>query len=169
MIVVRMDPRLSRRVDPSDVVQDSMAIALRRLPRYLREQPLPFYPWLRAIAWNRLIDIHRKHLRTGLRAVHREHGEDVSLSDRSARLLADRLRSLTSAPSARMMREELRHRVRDAMLQLPESLREVLILRHLEDMSVSEVAAVTGVSEGTVKSRQFRAVAQLRELLDHEQ
>jgi RNA polymerase sigma-70 factor (ECF subfamily) len=66
------------------------------------------------------------------------------------------------------MREELRRRVREAMLQLPEPFREVLVLRHLEEMSVGEVAAVTGVSEGTVKSRHFRALARLREILESE-
>jgi RNA polymerase sigma-70 factor (ECF subfamily) len=166
MIVVRMDPRLGRRVDPSDVVQDTMAIALRRLPRYLRDEPVPFYPWLRAIAWNRLIDLHRKHIRAAQRTVDRERPEDLSLGNRSALILAERLCGLTSAPSARLIREELRDRVRNAMLQLPETLREVLVLRHLEEMSVGEVAAVTEVSEGTVKSRHFRALARLREILE---
>lgn len=168
MIAVRMDPRLGRRIDPSDVVQDTLAVAHRRLPRYLREEPLPFYPWLRAIAWNRLVDLHRQHVRAGQRAVDRERGEDWTLGDRSARLLADRLCGVTSAPSARLMREELRQRVRAAMLELPEPLREVLVLRHLEEMSVAEVAAVARVSEGTVKSRHFRALARLREILEEE-
>lgn len=168
MIVVRMDPRLGRRVDPSDVVQDAMAIALRRFPRYLREESFPFYPWLRAIAWNRLIDLHRKHIRAGQRAVDREQPQDLSLGNRSALILANRLCSLTSAPSDRVIREELRVRVQEAMLQLPEAFREVLVLRHLEEMSVSEVAAVAGVSEGTVKSRHFRALARLREILEEE-
>ena len=169
MIAVRMDPRLGRRIDPSDVVQDTLAVALGRLPRYLREEPLPFYPWLRAIAWNRLVDLHRQHVRAGQRSVDRERGEDWPLGDRSARLLAERLCSVTSSgPSARLMREELRQRVRAAMLELPEPLREVLVLRHLEEMSVAEVAAVARVSEGTVKSRHFRALARLREILEEE-
>lgn len=165
MVAVRIDPRLSRRVDPSDIVQETLVIANARLPRYLEESPLPFYPWLRAIAWNRLVDLHRQHVASQRRTVHREAEGDWAFNQRSVQLLAGRLSSVASAPSARLMREELQQRVSAALLQLPEKLREVLVLRHLEEMPVSEVAAVCGVTEGTVKSRHFRALARLRELL----
>jgi RNA polymerase sigma-70 factor (ECF subfamily) len=166
MIAVRIDPRLSRRVDPSDVVQDTLATALRKLPQYLEDRPLPFYPWLRQIAWNRLVDLQRRHILAGNRTVNREDAHDWDLADRSARLLADRLSQFSSTPSARMMREELTQRVQTAMRQLPESMREVLVLRHLEELSVQEAAATLGISEGTVKSRHFRALARLRDLLE---
>src|SRR5262245_52611597 len=75
MIQLRMDRRLAARVDASDVVQDTLADALHKLPGYLYERPLPFYPWLRQIAWTRLIDLHRHHVYAGKRSVRREeHG-----------------------------------------------------------------------------------------------
>ena len=72
MVALRMDRRLSPRVDPSDVVQDALAEAHRQLPDYLLERPLPFYPWLRQIAWDRLVQQHRRHLHAGRRSVRRE-------------------------------------------------------------------------------------------------
>jgi RNA polymerase sigma-70 factor (ECF subfamily) len=165
MIAVRMDRRLSSRFDPSDVVQETLAVALKQLPEYLRNEPLPFYPWLRQIAWNRLVDLHRKHLKSASRSVGREQDAGWPLADRSERLLAKQLAGMTAAPGARMLQEELRNRVLAAMRALPDGLREVLVLRHLEELSVAEVAATLNISEGTVKSRHFRALAKLREVL----
>src|SRR5438552_6470684 len=62
MIAVRMDRRLTARIDPSDVVQEALTEACFKLPAYLAERPLPVYPWLRQLAWERLIDLHRRHL-----------------------------------------------------------------------------------------------------------
>lgn len=166
MVSVRMDPRLSRRIDPSDVVQDALAVAIRKLPQYLREAPLPFYPWLRQIAWNRLVDLHRRHIRASNRTVGREHHPRFPCDDRSVRLLAERFGSLSSSPSVQIIRNEAIQRVQTAMHHLPEPMREVLVLRHLEELSVQETATAMGVSEGTVKSRHFRALARLRELLE---
>src|SRR5213596_686911 len=74
MIAVRMDRRLAARVDPSDVVQDVLLEADRRLADYLRERPLPFYPWLRQIATDRMADLHRRHIQARKRSVRREEG-----------------------------------------------------------------------------------------------
>src|SRR5262245_8049497 len=81
MVAVRADPRLAARVDPSDVVQETLAEANARLDAYLRDRPLPFYPWLRQLAQQRLIDLHRRHVRARRRSVTRE---EVDLPDRSA-------------------------------------------------------------------------------------
>src|SRR5437870_3588834 len=75
MIACRMDPRLAARLDPSDVVQETLAEADRRLDGYLNERPLPFYPWLRKLAWDRLVEQHRRHLRARRRSVLREQAE----------------------------------------------------------------------------------------------
>src|SRR5262245_24069354 len=72
MVAVRLDCRLAARVDPSDVVQEALMDAARKLPDYLRRRPLPFYPWLREIAWERLIKLHQQHLTAGKRSVLRE-------------------------------------------------------------------------------------------------
>lgn len=165
-MAVRIDRRLGQRVDPSDVVQETLLEALRRLPKYLKERPLPFYPWLRQIAWNRLIDLHRRHILAGHRSVDREVPLDLPLSSQSIHRLADRLLAHENVPGARLMREEMRRRVQDAIARLPDEFREVLVLRHLEQLGVAEIAAVLDVAEGTVKSRHFRALAKMRELLE---
>ena len=166
MVAIRIDRRLSRRIDPSDIVQETLAIASVQLPQYLQQPPLPFYPWLRTIAWSRLVDLHRRHIKSRRRTVRREVNEIWSVNPSSVQLLAGRIADMTSAPGARLLREELQQRVNAALLQLPEKLREVLVLRHLEELSTSDVAAICGISEGTVKSRQFRALTRLRELMD---
>src|SRR5437868_12474354 len=86
MVVVRFDPRLAARVDPSDVVQETLAEAAAKLDRYLRDRPLPFYPWLRQLARRRLIDLHRRHVQARRRSVTREVGPPA-LPDHSAQAL----------------------------------------------------------------------------------
>jgi RNA polymerase sigma-70 factor (ECF subfamily) len=164
MIGLRLDRRLSARLDPSDLVQESLADAARQLPEFLEERPLPFYPWLRQIAWKRLIDAHRRHVRAGKRSVRRE--EPPPLPDESALELAGRLFARGSSPSARLGRKEAGERLRAALTLLDERDREVLVLRYLEDLSQGEIAAVLGVTEGAVKMRQLRALERLRSLLD---
>lgn len=166
MVALRMDRRLSARVDPSDVVQEALAEASRCLPDYLRDRPLPFYPWLRRLAWERLVATARQHLQARRRSVTREQPGAVALPDESLYALAGRLAVSGTSPSGRMKREELRQRVRAALAQLDEQDREVLVLRYLEQLSTRETAAVLGVSEGGVKSRLMRAIVRLRERLE---
>jgi RNA polymerase sigma-70 factor (ECF subfamily) len=90
-VAVHMDRRLARRLDPSDIVQEALADASRKLSGYLRDRPLPFYPWLRRLALERLIQAHRRHLRSTTRAVGREEPEGLPLPSESALLLVDRL------------------------------------------------------------------------------
>jgi RNA polymerase sigma-70 factor (ECF subfamily) len=161
MVAVRLDPRLAARVDPSDVVQEALAEAAGRLDGYLRDRPLPFYPWLRAIAQQRLLDLRRRHVQAGRRSVAREE-ERLGLSDRSALELAERLFARPSSPSARARRQELQERVRAALAGLREADREVLVLRHLEGLPAREIAAVLGISEGAVHTRHVRALQRLR-------
>jgi RNA polymerase sigma-70 factor (ECF subfamily) len=166
MVACRLDRRLAARVDASDVVQEVLAQADRKLDRYLRERPLPFYPWLRQLAWEQLIVLHRRHVRAQRRSILLEEPVVLRLPDESAAELADRLVDSTSNPSQQMLREELRLRLRQALLDLRENDREVLVLRHLEQLSVAETAHVLGISAGAVKVRHLRALDRLRARLD---
>jgi RNA polymerase sigma-70 factor (ECF subfamily) len=168
MIAVRMDRRLVPRIDPSDVVQDVLAVATRNLSDYLRTRRLPFYPWLRKLAWERLIELQRQHLLARKRSVAREEFGISQLPDESAAVLAERLLSQDQSPSDVLLREELRQRVRHALERLSERDREVLVLRYLEQLSPAEAAAVLGIKEGAVKTRQTRALVRLGELLSEE-
>jgi RNA polymerase sigma-70 factor (ECF subfamily) len=165
MIALRFDRRLRPRIDPSDVLQDALAEAARKLVDYARNRPLPFYPWLRQLALERLMQMHRWHIRTRKRSIAREE-MGLPLPDESAFQLADRLAAHGSSPSAGLHRIEQRDRVRTALSRLDERDREVLVLRYLEHLSTREIAAVLGLAEAGVKTRQLRALRRLRDLLD---
>jgi RNA polymerase sigma-70 factor (ECF subfamily) len=162
MVAVRFDRRLAARLDPSDLVQETLVEADRRLDAYLRDRPLPFYPWLRQLAWNRMIDARRFHVRAGRRTVHRE--EPGGLPEGSVIELAERLLG-GDAPSAGLRLAEQRDQVRAALGRLADADREVLVLRYLEQLSAAEAGAVLGVSEGAVRVRVLRALRRLRALM----
>ena len=162
----RLDRRLAARVDPSDVVQEVLAEAARKLPEYLRQRPLPFYPWLRQMALQRLAELHRRHVRAQRRSVRREEPGLLPLPEGPAEELADRLAASASSPSQRLLRSEARQRVRAALKLLAPADREVLELRHLEQLSAAETAAVLGISTAAAQSRHLRAVQRLRALLE---
>jgi RNA polymerase sigma-70 factor (ECF subfamily) len=166
MIAVRMDRRLAARVDPSDVVQEALAEAVRKMPAYLRNRRVAFYPWLRQIAWERLVRLHGQHIHAGRRSVRREQPLEGELSEESAVDLAGRLAASGTSPSRRMVRDEVRRRVREGLDQLAARDREVLVLRYMEQLSTAEIAAVLGITEGAVKTRHFRAIERLHRLLD---
>lgn len=166
MVACRLDRRLAARLDPSDVVQDVLAEAHRQLPEYLEERPLPFYPWLRQIAWDRVVDLHRRHVLAQRRSVGREARGDLLLPDESAGLLVECLLDSQTSPTAYARRAELRDRLHQALLRLGERDREVLVLRYLEQLTTAEVAAVLGIREGAVKLRQLRALERLGGLVE---
>jgi RNA polymerase sigma-70 factor (ECF subfamily) len=164
MVAIRLDRRLQARIDPSDVVQEALGEAAGKLSKYAGQRPLPFYPWLRRITWERIIHLHRRHIRAGRRSVVREQ-VGLPLPDESACMLVDRLLVAGSSPSKRMQRNEERDRLQSALLQLSEADREVLVLRYLEHLSTREIAAVLELAESGVKARQLRALQRLRALM----
>jgi RNA polymerase sigma-70 factor (ECF subfamily) len=168
MVRARMDPRMRGRVDPSDVVQEALVAASVRMPRYAAEKPLPFYPWLRQIAWEKLVHLHDRHLRASKRSVAREQFFRPDISDESAIELARRLVGDTSSPSAEAVRREMRDRVRQVLESLSHEDREVLLQRYLEQMSSKEIGAILGISEAAVNMRHMRALERMRRILADE-
>ena len=164
MIRLRFDPRLGQRLDPSDVVQETMVEAHRRLPEYVDRRPLPFYPWLRGIAWDRLIQMTRRHVHAQKRTVSRET-RALELSGDSQMLLADQFVATSATPSDQAVRNEIRLRVQQAITRLPSKQHEVVVLKHLEELSVPEIAAVLNIDQEAVYSRYRRAVGALHDLL----
>jgi RNA polymerase sigma-70 factor, ECF subfamily len=163
MIAVRLDTRIAARVDPSDVIQETLAVAHRQLSEYLPKRPLPFYLWLRRIACDRLADLHRRHFRAKRRSVGRE--ELLALSDDSAMTLGQRLFSPETSHLGRLVRKEMLQQVRGALERLSVRDREVLILRHLEELGIRETASVLGISESAAKLRHLRAIERLQKLV----
>ncbi len=164
MVQVHMDEKLAARVDPSDVVQDALIDAAANLATYTQQRPIPFHAWLRQFAWNRLMDIHRRHT-AAKRDVRRE--VEWHLSDASACDLASRFIESGSNPSAHLRRDELIQHVRRVLSNMASYDRQVLIMRHLEGLSTAEIAATVGLSEEAVKKRQVRALLRLQERLSN--
>jgi len=162
MVAVRLDRRLAARVDPSDIVQEALADAARRLNDYMRERPMAYYPWLRRLAADRLDKAHRRHT-AGRRSVGRE--EPPPLPAESALELADRLLADNTDPADAAVRRERREQVRTALGRLASVDREVLALRFLERLSTAETAEVLGLSPGAVRLRVMRALDRLRDRL----
>jgi RNA polymerase sigma-70 factor (ECF subfamily) len=165
-VAVRINDRLAARVDPSDIVQEALLEAAAKLPSFAAERPLPFFPWLRKLAIQRLTK-HRQRAEAAKRNPAREEREG-GLPDRSAWQLADRLVGRETNPLSRAVRAEQRQAVHDALERLAGSDREVLVLRYLEHLSPIEIAAVLGISEGAVKMRHLRALQRMQSLLGRE-
>ncbi len=166
MIGSRLDPALGRRADASDVVQETMIEASRRLAAYLREPALPFHLWLRQIARDRLVDAHRRHRAAGVRSLDRERSLTLpAFADRSSIELAAQLRDPGMTPAASAMRRELERRFREVLSGLDEDDREILLLRHFEAMTNGEAARALGLSEPAAGMRHLRALRRLRAAL----
>lgn len=166
MVRLRMNRRLQGRIDESDVLQEAFIEVSRRLKEYLEDPPMPFYLWVRQITGQKLIDIHRQHLGAKMREV----GREVSLhrgafpAASSVSLAAQLLGHLTS-PSQAAMKAEARLRVQEALNHMEELDREVLALRHFEQLSNVEIAQILGLSESGATARHVRALRRLQKLL----
>jgi len=166
LIGARLDPVLARRLDASDVVQEVLLKANLRLSDYLRKPTIPFQLWLRQIARDHIIDEHRRHRLAARRTLDRERPLALAgLADRSSIELAAQLRDPNLTPAASALRLELERRFREALAQLDETDREVLLMRHFEQLSNSEVARILGVSEAAAGMRHLRALRRLRLIL----
>jgi RNA polymerase sigma-70 factor, ECF subfamily len=165
MVAVHLDRRLAARVDPSDIVQEALLEAHREFSDYLRRRPLPVFPWLRQFAWDKLLKCHRAHIKVQKRSIGREQRWELDLPDESAMQLAHRLIAVGTSPSRRLIRDELRQRVRAALETASPRDREILVIRHLEEMSAAEIAATLGITERAAKARHTRALERLRSML----
>ncbi len=163
MISAFLDPQLAARLDPSDVLQDALTCAAVRLPGYLDDEPLPFYPWLRQIVREQLITAHRKHVQADRRSVRKEHSPFSGVSDASAMHIANQLVSQESSPSRRASNNEMKQKVRVGLEQLNESDRELLLMRFVEQLKIWEISEIILVSETAVKSRLSRALQKLNQ------
>jgi RNA polymerase sigma-70 factor (ECF subfamily) len=163
MVRLRMDRRLQGRVDPADVLQDAYLAVRGKFPQYCADPQLPFFLWLRLEVGQKLVDVHRFHLGTQMR----DAGQEVSLHHgalpqvTSLSLAEHLLGKLTSASHA-AMRAELKLRVQEALNSMDPHDREVLILRHFEELSNAEAAVVLGIKPSAAVNRYVRALKRLK-------
>ncbi len=166
LIGVRLDPALAARVDASDIVQDVLIEAHRRLPDYLKNPAMPFPLWLRHIAKDHIIDAHRRHRQAQRRSLDREQPiVPAVLADHSSYELAGQLVDPELTPATEAIRRELQRRLDAAITELDEDDREIILLRHREQLSNQDVAAALGLSEAAASMRYLRAVRRLRAVL----
>jgi RNA polymerase sigma-70 factor (ECF subfamily) len=165
MIDLRMDQLVRRRVDASDIVQEVLIEANRRLEEYLKNPTMPFHLWLRHMAQDRLIDAHRRHRGAARRSIDREQPLAVGPIDQSTYDLAA-IQDPELTPAAAATWNELQRRFQAAIDQLDEQDREVVLMRHFEYLSNSEVAQALSLSEPAAGMRYMRAMRRLREKLD---
>ena len=167
MVHLRLSRRLSGRVDDSDVVQEAFLEISRKLPDYARAPEMPLFLWLRHMTGLKLAEIHRRHLGTQLRDADREvslHRGELPEAD-SASLAAQLLGKLTT-PSQAAIKAEQRIYIQEALNSMEPIDREVLALKHFEQLSTSEIAQVLGLSRAGAGSRYLRAIKRLREILE---
>ncbi len=166
MIGMRLDPALAARIDASDVVQDVLLEAHRRLGDYLRDPAMPFHLWLRHIAKDHVIDAHRRHRQAQRRSLDREQPlVPAGLADHSSFELAGQILDQELTPASAAIRRELQRRLDAAIAALDADDREVILLRHGEQLSNQEVAAALGLTEAAASMRYLRAVRRLRAAL----
>jgi RNA polymerase sigma-70 factor (ECF subfamily) len=162
MVQVRLDRRLKGRIDPSDVLQEAYLEVARCLADYLRNPAVPFFLWLRYLTGMKLHALHRHHLGTKARAAGREVPLHGALPRASSVSLAARLLGRLTTPSQAAVRAELWARVREALNGLEALDREVLALRHFEQLTNAETAQVLGLSETAASNRYVRALKRLK-------
>ena len=167
MVKLRMDRRLTGRIDADDVLQESYLEAMRKLEDYRqRTTDLPVFLWLRLIVAEKLIDLHREHLGARKRDVSRE----VSLyrgpmPEASSAALAAQLMGSITSPSLAAVRMETKLRIQEVLNRMDELDREVLTLRNFEQLSNSETARVLNITQQAASNRYVRALIRMKETL----
>jgi RNA polymerase sigma-70 factor (ECF subfamily) len=166
MVEMRLDRRVQGRIDASDVIQDAYVEVVTRLAEFLREPRLPLFLWLRLVVGERLMKLHRRHLGAQMR----DAGLEVSLyrgalPGASSAALAAQLLGKHTSPTQAATRAERLLRLQEALNALDPMDREVLSLRHFEDLTLVETAQVLEISEAAAAKRYIRALRRLKGIM----
>jgi RNA polymerase sigma-70 factor, ECF subfamily len=167
IVALRLDRRLWGRIAPSDVIQEAAIEAIRLLPKYLEEPGMQFFLWLRWLTGKTLQSLHRKHLGVRARAAGREvRIDDRAMPEATSAALAARLLGTDTRPSLAAARAERRVRIEAALESLDSIDREVLVLRHFEELTADESARLLGINKSAASKRYIRALRRLKKLLE---
>jgi RNA polymerase sigma-70 factor (ECF subfamily) len=163
LVTFRMDPRLHGRVDADDVLQEAWLAAVQRIDHFLIDASRSIFVWFRLITSQTLVDIHRRHLGTRKRAASSEFSIDRGwCSSSTSSSLSFHLLDHLTTPSEAALREEVSQKLNESLAGMREIDREVLALRHFEQLTNREAAQVLGISEQAASDRYVRALARLR-------
>lgn len=166
IVQMRLDRAIARRVDASDIVQDVLLEANDRLADYLADPRMPFHLWLRHMAKDRIIEMHRRHRGAQRRSLDREQSlASPQFADRSSLNLAQMLVDHELTPAAENIRRELEQRFIVAVDQLEDDDRDIILMRHFEQLGNSEAAVALGLSPAAAGMRHLRALRKLRAIL----
>lgn len=166
MVTFRLDPRLQGRVDPDDVIQEVCLAAAQHLHDYIGRPTTPFFFWLRGIAAHKLQELHRRHLGTPMRDARREVSLHMGgLPGATSAALAAQLLGHATRPSEAAVRAEAKVQLQEALNGMDPLDREVLALRHFEQLTNAEAARVLQIKEAAAGKRYLRALERLREIL----
>ncbi|TWU08268.1 RNA polymerase sigma factor CnrH [Stieleria varia] len=166
LVQLRLDRKVQRRVDVSDVVQDVMVEASGRLQKYLDDPAMAFHLWLRQIAWDRIIDTYRRHRVSAKRNMDREQPMAAPAgSDQSTMELAVQLCDPAMTPATAATQREITEKVEEAIDRLGEQDQEIIVMRHYEHLSNQEIAEALGLNPPAASMRYLRALRRLKELL----
>jgi RNA polymerase sigma-70 factor, ECF subfamily len=165
MVRLRMDRRLQGRLDPSDVLQDAYLDLTRRVAEYAADPAIPFFLWLRLLTGQRLLMLHRRHLGAKMRAAGQELSLNHAVPFASSVSLAEQLVGGLTSPTEAVVRAEMQARLQEALDELEPLDREVLVLRHFEELSNNETAAVLGIQKTAASNRYVRALKRLKDVL----
>jgi RNA polymerase sigma-70 factor (ECF subfamily) len=165
MVELRIDPVLRRRLDPGDVMQEAWIEIARRVDEWRRQEALPLHVWMRLITGQSLQQLQRRHLATHKRDALREVPAPESRISVSAAGAADAFVASATSPSQAAARGELRARVLAALEELDELDREIVTLRHIEELTNQEIAAELGIDPKAASKRYTRALVRLRPAL----
>lgn len=166
MVDLRMDQRLAGRIDPSDVLQEAFIDLAAKLKDFSRKSDMSFFLWLRLVTGERLLQVHRKHLAANMRDARKEvsigrHG----VPNASSILLAGQLIGPLTSAAEKVIRAETQVRLNETLNQMDEIDREIIALRHFEELSNLEVAQVLDLSPTAASNRYIRAIRRLKESL----
>jgi RNA polymerase sigma-70 factor (ECF subfamily) len=166
MVEMRLDSRLQTRLDASDVIQDAFVDVSERFDDYARDPKIPLFLWLRLVVGERLLKLHRHHLGTQMR----DAGREVSLyrgalPAASSAALAAQLLGKHTSPTQAAVRAERILRLQEALNTLDPVDREILSLRHFEELTAAETARVLDIEESAAAKRYFRALRRLKTVL----
>lgn len=169
MIRIRLDKRIQNRIGVSDVLQNVLIDAHRRLRKYLESPSMPFHLWLRQIAKDRMIDSYRRHRGSAKRSVDREQQMTVPRgSDKSSLNLANLIADSQLTPEVHAIKKEMAKQVNASIALLSRKDSEIIVMRHVDNLTNQEISNVLGLSEPAASMRYLRAIRRLREVIQGE-